>query len=155
MAIEHSYEVSVSWDKDRKGTLSAPILESKIEVATPPEFPKGIAGLWSPEHLLVAAVNSCLMTTFLSIAENANLAFLSFTSYASGKLEMIEGEYMISEIILSPVVVIADATHKEKAGRVLQKSEAACLISRSVRSAIIFRPIVTLPATVPLKHLAN
>lgn len=150
MAIEHSYDVSVTWDRDRKGTLSAPVLESKIEVATPPEFPKGIAGIWSPEHLLVAAVNSCLMTTFLSIAENSKLEFLSFTSYASGKLEMVEGKYMISEIILSPVVVIADAINKEKADRVLQKSEAACLISNSVKSAIIFRPIVTLPGAVPL-----
>jgi len=37
---------------------------SFIEVATLPEFPKGIPGIWSPEHLFTAAVSSCLMTTF-------------------------------------------------------------------------------------------
>lgn len=42
-----------------------------IEVATPPEFPKGIPGMWSPEHLFTAAVSGCLMTTFLSIAEKS------------------------------------------------------------------------------------
>lgn len=58
-----------------KGIMSSPILPLKIEVATPPEFPKGMEGIWSPEHLLVAAVNSYLMTTFLAIAENSKLEF--------------------------------------------------------------------------------
>ncbi len=56
-----------------KDWFSSPVLNTKIEVATPPEFPKGIAGIWSPEHLLVAAVSSCLMTTFLAVAENSKL----------------------------------------------------------------------------------
>ena len=56
-----------------------------IEVATPPEFPKGIAGIWSPEHLFVAAISGCLMTTFLAIAENSTLEFTSFSCQAKGK----------------------------------------------------------------------
>lgn len=149
MAIEHVYDVSITWTQDRKGIMSSSVLESDIEVATPPEFPKGMAGIWSPEHLLVAAVNSCLMTTFLAVAENSKLDFISFTSHGAGKLEMIDGKYMVSEITLSPVVVIADAADTEKAERLLQKSEAACLISHSVKSAIVFKPVVALhvPAT--------
>ena len=116
------------------------VLQSNIEVATPPEFPKGMAGIWSPEHLLVAAVNSCLMTTFLAIAENSNFDFLNFESNATGKLEKIDGKYMISEITLSPVLSITIEADKEKALKILQKSEAACLISNSIRSKIIFEP---------------
>ena len=97
MNTEHFYEVSVNWQTDRKGIASSPVLNSTIEVVTPPEFPKGIAGYWSPEHLFVAAVNSCLMTTFLSIAENSKIEFTSFDSKAIGKLEMVDGKYMISE----------------------------------------------------------
>lgn len=138
----HYYEVKLDWKSDRKGLVSSPVLTSNIEVATPPEFPKGIAGIWSPEHLLVAAVNSCLMTTFLAIAENSKFEFVSFTSNANGKLEKIDGKYLISEIILTPELTIKSDTDKEKALRVLEKSEAACLISNSIKSKIIFKPVV-------------
>ena len=142
MENEHFYDVSVTWDRDRMGTMTSTVLGPALEVATPPEFPKGMAGIWSPEHLLVAAVNSCLMTTFLAIAENSKLNFKSFTSEASGKLEKVEGKYMITEITLEPAVVVENAADKERAEKVLQKSEAACLISNSIKSKIIFKPNV-------------
>lgn len=138
MAQEHYYEVAIRYDSDRKGTMQSPVLNETLEVATPPEFPKGMPGIWSPEHLLVAAVESCLMTTFLAIAENSKLAFESFQANAVGKLETVDGKYMISEITLSPVLEISNEADRERAERILQKSEAACLISNSVKSNIIF-----------------
>jgi peroxiredoxin-like protein len=140
----HYYEVKLNWESDRKGLMSSPVLKSNIEVATPPEFPKGIPGIWSPEHLLVAAVNSCLMTTFLAIAENSKFEFISFNSNANGKLEKVDGKYMISEIILSPVLTIKSNIEKEKALKLLEKSEAACLISNSVKSTIVFNPTINI-----------
>jgi len=142
MDTAHYYEVKVNWESDRKGLMSSPVLNSNIEVATPPEFPKGMPGIWSPEHLLVAAVDSCLMTTFLSIAENSKFDFVSFESSATGKLERLDSKYLISEIELSPVLVIHHEDDREKAIRILQKSEAACLISNSVKATIIFKPTI-------------
>lgn len=136
----HHYEVKVNWESDRKGVMSSPVLDSTIEVATPPEFAKGMPGIWSPEHLLVAAVNSCLMTTFLAIAENFKFDFIHFESNAIGKLEKVDGKYMITEVELSPVLTIVPQADKEKALRILEKSEAACLISNSVKAKIIFKP---------------
>ena len=142
MNKEHSYEVAVSWKSDRKGILELPVLNTTIEVATPPQFPKGMEGIWSPEHLLVAAVNSCLMTTFLAIAENSKLEFSAFESRATGKLEIVEGKFMMTEIQILPIVTIADEEHKEKAERLLQKAEANCLIANSIKSKIIFEPVI-------------
>ena len=136
----HHYEVKVDWQRDRKGLMSSPVLNEELAVATPPEFPKGMPGIWSPEHLLVAAVNSCLMTTFLAIAENFKFDFINFESNASGKLEKVDGKFMISEITLSPVLTITADADQEKAMRILQKSEAACLISNSIKSEIVFQP---------------
>ncbi len=144
----HHYEVKVAWETGRKGLMSSPVLNLDLQVATPPEFPKGIPGIWSPEHLLVAAVNSCLMTTFLAIAENSKLDFLHFESNADGKLEKVEGKFMISEITLMPELTIAEEKDRERALRILEKSEAACLISNSVRSKIIFQPVVKLAEAV-------
>jgi len=141
MASVHYYNTEVTWESGRRGILSAPDL-NKITVATPPEFPKGEPNIWSPEHLLVAAVNSCLMTTFLAIAENSKLDFVSFTSNGIGKLEKVEGKYLISEIELKPMVVLKNIKDKERALRIIEKSEMACLISNSVKSKIVLSPEV-------------
>ena len=143
METAHYYEVKVNWEAGRKGMMSSPVLPLVIEVATPPEFPAGIPGIWSPEHLLVAAVNSCLMTTFLAIAENSKLEFVHFESNAKGKLEKLDGKFMISEVELLPLLQIKSEDQKERAMRILEKSEAACLISNSVKSKIVFNPTVT------------
>jgi peroxiredoxin-like protein len=144
----HYYNVDVNWNTERKGVICSPELMkdagSCIEVATPPEFPKGIPGIWSPEHLFTAAVSSCLMTTFLSIAENSKLAFLNFSCRSKGRLEQVDGKFMMSEIILEPTVTIADEKDRERAERVLQKSEAACLISNSVKSKVTMIPQVVI-----------
>jgi organic hydroperoxide reductase OsmC/OhrA len=50
---------------------------------------------------------------------------------------------MISEITLSPKLTIKSGEDREKANKVLQKSDAACLISNSVKAKIIFEPSVT------------
>jgi|SRR6185503_6025939 len=142
MNTEHLYEVDLNWVNGRLGTLSSDELTDMVNVATPPQFPGGIENIWSPEHLFTAAVNSCLMTTFLAVAEYSKLEFEHFSSKASGKLEMIDGKYMMSEVTLMPQLIINNEATREKAMRVLQKAEAACLISNSVKSKIIFRPEV-------------
>ena len=136
------YNVNLNWTSDRKGEISSPELNDTIEVATPPEFPKGIEGIWSPEHLLTASVNSCFMTTILSIAENSKLEFVSFNCAAKGKLEQVEGKFLMTEVILEPVLVITKETDKNRAERVLQKSEAACLISNSIKSKVTLVPTI-------------
>lgn len=132
----HQYNVDLVWKNERKGEISSSELEQTIEVATPPEFPKGMPGIWSPEHLFTAAVSSCFMTTFLAIAENSNLEFKSLICPATGILEKVEGKFLMTEIILKPVLTIVNEADKNKAERILQKSEKACLISNSITAKV-------------------
>ena len=132
----HFYNVDVKWKSDRKGEISSSEISQKLEVATPPQLPKGMENIWSPEHLFTAAVSSCLMTTFLAIAENSKLDFVNFECNSKGKLEQIDGKFLMTEVILEPVVTIKNESEREKAEKVLQKSEANCLISNSVKSKI-------------------
>jgi peroxiredoxin-like protein len=138
----HYYNVNVNWESDRKGKLTSPELPTAIEVATPPQFPKGMEGIWSPEHLFTAAVSSCLMTTFLSIAENSKLEFKSFSCSSKGKLEQVEGKFLMTEVILEPILVITNEADRERAERIFHKSEAACLISNSVKAKVIMVPTI-------------
>ena len=138
----HFFNVNLRWLNDRKGEISSPELATTIEIATPPPFAKGIEYIWSPEHLLTAAVNSCFMTTFLAIAENSKLEFNDFTCDAKGKLEQIEGKFLMTEVNLFPRLQLKNAEDKDKAMRILLKSEAACLISNSIKSKVNLEPTI-------------
>ncbi|MEY5049825.1 MAG: hypothetical protein RLZZ175_3184 [Bacteroidota bacterium] len=138
----HYYNVNLSWTSEREGNLSSPELNDEIKVATPPPFTKGIEGVWSPEHLLTASVSSCYMTTFLAIAENSKLEFETFSCEAKGKLEQIEGKYLITEIELFPKLKIKNESDAEKAMRILLKTEKACLISNSIQVKVSLNPTI-------------
>ena len=71
-----------------------------------------------------------------NIADNSKLEFVSFHCHSHGKLEQIDGKYIMSEVILEPRLVITHEAYREKAEKVLQKSEAACLISNSIKSKV-------------------
>lgn len=140
MEAPHYYNVDISWKNNRIGEMSSPELSTKVEIATPPQFPKGVENIWSPEHLFTSAVSSCLMTTFLAIAENSKLDFLNFECKSKGKLEQVEGKFLMTEIILEPIVTIKNESEREKALKVLEKSEINCLISNSIKSKIVMIP---------------
>jgi peroxiredoxin-like protein len=140
---KHEYHVNLKWTDTRKGILSSPELNSTVEVATPPQFDKGIAGIWSPEHLFTASVLSCFMTTFLAIAEYSKLEYTAFECSATGILDKVEGKFQMTEIILHPVLKIVHEKDEEKADRILVKSEAACLISNSIKTKVTLAATVT------------
>ena len=148
----HQYNVNIHWDSDRKGMMCSPeITETKpekgcIEVATPPQFPKGIPGIWSPEHMFTAAVSSCFMTTFLAIAENSKLDFTSFDCSAIGVLDKIDDKFLMTEVILEPLVTIANEKDYDRALRILQRTESSCLISNSIKSNVNMKPVVKIQA---------
>lgn len=134
----HLYFLDLDWIGRRSGELK---VEGALPVAVsaPPEF-SGDPGLWTPEHLLVAATASCLMTTFLAIAERSNLKVYSYRCRAFGRLEKVPGEgYRFTEISLAPEISIA-AEDVEKALRVLGKAEKSCFISNSLRAQVKLEP---------------
>ena len=141
MENQYKYTTEVEWTGERRGDLSAPHLPD-LEVDAPPEF-KGHEGVWTPEHLFVAAVNSCFMTTFLAIAENSKLEFVSFSADAKGKLEKLEGQgFIMTEVLLRPKLLISHARDVERAGRILEKAEKNCLISNSIKTETRLEPKV-------------
>ncbi len=139
----HIFNVNLKWVADRIGEVSSPELLDAIDVATPPQFPKGVDGVWSPEHFFTAAVNSCFMTTFLAVAENSKLEFTNFSCESEGILDKVDGKYIMTEIILKPHLKVINEADAEKAERILHKSESACLISNSIKSQVTLLPTIT------------
>lgn len=141
MENQYLYKTEVEWTGERHGELRAAALPT-LDVDAPPEF-KGHEGVWTPEHLFVASVNSCFMTTFLAIAENSKLEFVKFNADAEGTLEKVEGQgLMITHITLRPRLVVKHSRDTERALRILEKAEKHCLISNSTRTETKLEPQV-------------
>jgi organic hydroperoxide reductase OsmC/OhrA len=49
----------------------------------------------------------------------------------------------MTEITLSPTLVVNDETKIDRALRILEKSEAACLISNSIKTVVKLEPSVS------------
>lgn len=133
---EHFYQVDLSWLAGKEGQLSSGTLPP-IMASSPPEF-NGKDGIWTPEHLFLASINSCFMLTFLAIAEISKLEFISFNCQANGKLERPAGAktFEFTEVTLTPKVVLKNIEDKTKTEKILEKSERNCFISNSIKCAI-------------------
>ena len=149
MTLPHSYvyHVKVEWTGRRAGWVEADGLP-RLAISAPAEF-SGDSGVWTPEHLLVAATASCLMTTFLAIAEASKLPVASYVSKAFGRLEKVPEEgYRFTEITLAPEIGVA-GEDVEKAQKVLARAEKSCFISKSLRAAVQVEPkFIAAPAAV-------
>ena len=133
------YETEVEWAGERRGQLRSPNLPA-LEVAAPPEF-QGHEGSWTPEHLFVASVASCYMTTFLAIASNSKLEVVSFCIGAKGKLKKVEGGgFQITEVVLKPSVVVGSARELDRAARIVEKAEKHCFVSNSIKTVVKLEP---------------
>ena len=139
---KHIYKTNLRWESNRRGVLSAPGLPD-LAVATPPEFPGGHPGIWSPEHLFVASAEVCVMTTFLAIAESSKLDYVEYRSEAEGLLEKTEQGYLITAITIRPRVVIRDETAKERTLKIFDKAEKNCLISKSMKTNVTIQPEIS------------
>jgi len=136
----YTYHTSVKWTEQRKGVISC-AGKPDIQIATPPEF-KGHEGIWSPEDLFVASANICLMTTFLAVAERAGLAFTLYESAAEGKLELVDGKFQVTAITLKPAITLATSSDGAKARELIEKAEANCLISNSMKAKVSLEPTI-------------
>lgn len=135
------YDVAVEWKGEKKAMASC---EGKpeFEVATPPEF-KGHAGIWSPEDLFVEAVNACVMTTFLALAERAGLRLLAYRSEAQGRLERGDSGFAFSRIEVRPTLRVESDDDIALAEKTLADAERHCLISHSITSDVHIVPSIT------------
>jgi peroxiredoxin-like protein len=137
-----SYPVAVRWRSGREGVATSADGQPELAVASPPAF-GGPAGVWTPEHLFVLAAATCWMTTFLSVAELSKLDFAAVEADGEGVLERGDDrKYHIARITLRPRVTIRREADRERALRLIEKAENACLIRNSMRSEISLEPEV-------------
>lgn len=139
MPTSYSYRTTAHWTEHTRGIVEAEAIPRTINFAAPPEF-GGEPGLWTPEHLLLASVSTCYVATLRAVAEASRLQFSSLQITAEGTIAKQEGGFRFTRILLRPIVTIEKEEERERVGRLLEKAERVCLVSRSLACAIVLEP---------------
>jgi peroxiredoxin-like protein len=139
MLTTYSYRTIAHWTEHKRGIVEAENIPRTINFAAPPEF-GGEPGLWTPEHLLLAAVSTCYVATLRAVAEASKIEFHALELTVEGTIEKQDGGFRFTRMLLRPAVVIEKEEERERMGRLLEKAERVCLISRSLSCTMRLEP---------------
>ena len=114
----------------------------ELRTAPPADY-DGPGDAWSPEHLLLASVQSCFLFTLRAIAHLSKVEFITLDLEASGTVNRQDGVTRFTEIVLRPRLTVSSSTDRERALHVLEKSEKTCLVSASLSTPIRLEPHIT------------
>ncbi len=128
--LPHHYQVTASAETEGNVALKAEDLP--LLVSAPPAEFGGPGDQWSPEHLLVASVADCFILTFRAIARASRLEWIDLKASAEGTLDRVERVTKFTSITVSAQLKVPAGSDAEKAHRMLEKAEAACLITNSM-----------------------
>ncbi len=104
--------------------------------ASPAYRGDGVHG--DPEDMLVAALSSCHMLSFLAICAKKKITVQSYEDDAVGFLEKEGGKLWVTRVILRPkIVASADSA---TLAHIHHLAHEACFIANSVKTHIVVEP---------------
>jgi organic hydroperoxide reductase OsmC/OhrA len=143
----HTYRCAIEWtgstkdynafSRDHRVTLEG---KSAIEMTAAPEY-RGDPSRANPEDLLVAALASCQMLTYLAIAAMSKVEVLEYRDEATGKVEKgPDGKMRMTTVRLKPRITISAASNRDRAVGLVTKAHEQCYISNSVTTQVEVEP---------------
>ncbi len=132
------YKTDVVWNSGRRGVMSG-LGKKDVEVGSPPEF-KGEPGVWAPEELLLSALNTCLMLTFLALAFKKGIEPVAYESGVEGLLENVDGKYRVTEATVRASLTLKSQADLEAAQEIMKSVKENCFISNSITTRVDFSP---------------
>jgi peroxiredoxin-like protein len=136
--LPHRYEVKIAGGPEGYATLKSGGVPD-LRTAPPIDF-DGPGDAWSPEQLLLAAVEACFLLTFRAIAAASRIEFASLAVESEGIVDRRDGRTRFTEIILRPRLALPAGADRVRVQRALEKAEQACLVSASLSTPIRLEP---------------
>ncbi len=101
-----------------------------LEGSADPVF-RGDPARYNPEDLLVVALATCHMLSYLALCARAGIEVTAYEDQASGTMAIKDGKMRFVEVTLAPRVVIA-AGGLDRARALHAQAHAECFIANSV-----------------------
>jgi organic hydroperoxide reductase OsmC/OhrA len=153
MGKEHQYVMHLVWTGNKgEGTSTYRSYDRSytISVKNKPDFYgssdavfRGDATKYNPEDLLVMALSSCHMLSYLHLCADNGIVVTSYEDDATGIMteDAVRGGFF-TDVTLSITMKLADASKKELAMKLHHDANNLCFIANSINFPV--RHIVTI-----------
>ncbi|HZX71689.1 MAG TPA: OsmC family protein [Rhodanobacter sp.] len=150
MTHQHHYRVDVEWTGNRGsgtdgyrnyGREHVIRIDGKPELAgsADPAF-RGDATRHNPEDLLVTALSTCHMLSYLHMASVAGVVVTAYADAAEGTMATEGDAGRFVEVVLHPVVTIHASSDPARAEAAHEAAHHACFIANSVNFPVRCEP---------------
>lgn len=150
---KHRYETTMRWTGNTgEGTATYRSYSRNftLAVAGKPEMSgssdpafRGDRDRYNPEDMLVAALSSCHMLSYLHVCAVNNIVVLAYEDRAEGTMEeRPDGSGVFTRVQLSPKVTISAESDPERARELHHKAHELCFIANSVNFPVEAVPTI-------------
>lgn len=112
-----------------------------VPVSSAPAF-QGDPSRMNPEELLAAALSTCHMLFFLSLANKARIQVTRYEDRAEATLATENKVSRIDTVTLRPVIRVAKGTSAAKVEELFEKAHKYCIIANSTSCRVELAPRV-------------
>ncbi|MFY8189083.1 MAG: OsmC family protein [Flavobacterium sp.] len=151
MAHEHHYNLTAVWTGnngegtknvrtyDRSHTVT---IQGKPELFLTTDNPAvGDKSKLNPEDLLVSAISSCHLLSYLYLCSLEGIVVTAYTDQTSGiMIENPSGGGSFKEVVLNPTFYVSDESMVDKAIELHHKAHEICYIANSVNFEVKCNP---------------
>lgn len=95
----------------------------------------------NPEELLVASLSGCHMLWYLHLCSTNGVVVVDYSDESSGTMEEnTDGSGQFTEVVLRPIVTVAEESMIDKANTLHDEAHHMCFIARSVNFPVRHEP---------------
>ncbi len=142
MARTHDYHARLTWTGAAQGATAsyegysreyAVAIDGKptLRGSADAQF-RGDAALHNPEDLLVAALSSCHLLSYLALAARHGVHVVAYEDDASGTMRFEGGGGHFTEVVLRPRVTVTEGTDEALVARLHDVAHEQCFIAASM-----------------------
>ncbi|MDP5011254.1 MAG: OsmC family protein [Crocinitomicaceae bacterium] len=151
MAHEHTYKLTSVWTGNKgEGTKNVRTYDRSHTVSiqgkpslflTTDNAAVGDKSKLNPEDLLVSALSSCHLLSYLYLCAMEGIVVTSYTDNATGSMiEEASGAGSFKEVTLNPIFSVTDESMVERAIELHHKAHEICYIANSVNFEVKCNP---------------
>ena len=146
----HRYHATCHWagdtamgyeSFDRVHTSSAPPASTELMLSADPTF-LGHPQKLNPEQLVVVAVSSCQLLSFLAIAARARVQVLEYDDHAEAEMPEDDKPTRLTKLTLRPRIVVGPGVKEERILKFTEMAHKQCYISNSLSTEIAVEPTI-------------
>jgi organic hydroperoxide reductase OsmC/OhrA len=152
MSKEHRYKVATKWHGNKGTGTSGVKAYDRSHTVTIPDKPElflttdnpavGDRTKLNPEDLLVSAVSSCHMLSYLYVCAMNGVVVMDYSDQATGlMIEEESGAGKFKVVTLNPVVFVSEESMINKAIELHHEAHDICYIANSLNFEVKCNPV--------------